>query len=1397
MTLDPRDCTFLGPALPEPFVKFELEKHLKKKQLLPEASKALNQEWTLYHRKLSKLGSAAQDRKVANHVLAPLVEPLGYRAFERAGLVATREGQEDGGWLMTGGEVEGLGDENKPVALRCWSWPAETDLDAPSQRGRAYRYSPSRIAQRVLLAMGERIGLLTNGEELRILIGDPGRSDSHIGIRLMASEGWSRAREAPDSYRLLRALCGPAGVGAVVELTEAARLAQTGVTDQLRVQARQAIEGFVQAVIDHPENQALRTSWTDLDAVAHQLWSESLILVYRLLFTFKLETDPNPARTFSFASQSLWRHTYSPNQALAPIAREVLAGEPSGSFLEDGLRTLFGVFAHGLRSNELKIDALGGMLFGPESTPLLDELKWGEFAVATLLDKLLWTPAGRNERERVHYGALDVEDLGRVYEALLELEPGIAGEAMCRLRRNKLEVVVPAQQGAGYRDDARPGSKVEWIDTIERGHFYLRIGLGRKASGSYYTPDPFVRFLVEETLRPQIETRSPTSDPCPAQLLEIKVLDPAMGSGHFLVQACRYLGAALYEACRLCDERAAALLAKADETDEADKSRLLAEAESWWGRVRDLPDPDQTLMAYLPSRVSEGGQVRYSQPQAEAICRRMVAVHCLYGVDKNQLAVELARVALWLESYAEPLPLTFLNHRLICGDSLTGPSFENLLSWPGSAAPLEGLFVNGLRDRLTETLAATLEQVRMLEATVGKTVDELIRKQSAKAQLDAALADFGKLAAAWSGGVMLGPKAADDDGYAALAEAVASREELEPIIQSRPTLARMIERGSQQVSFELRFAEVFHRDRRTGSKAGFDAILGNPPWDKVKNEPKAFGGSFDPEILASERKSVWQPRFDKLIAENLVARATWEQLLSETLGLKSIASRLYIDASYDIESVHAAGDRDLYTLFLELATRNGAATGRCGLVLSGGLVKNPAATPWRALLLRKTWTSYIGHFHNGQRLFSDLPPIIEFSLVAFAMRFEPSNLVQFGLNLETFDDLRRRVVSVEFEACETDARLGELLIPSVDHNRNAHSTSPLGRALIEHGIECATDLHRTSAEAAFVSVESVSGASVDARDPAVANAVWSRGYAVLRNSRSIAQYDDRPVQKSTRWRTDADLLVDLGASQTQRVNERARSYRLAFRETCGSPKTNERSMMAAVLPPRHLCTHKLFVESSPGLRPSANMLKYLALLNTFRVDDLLRPKVQTSISKSLLMATPAPPQNLFAGAAGRYLAHAALRLTCNHAGYAPLWHEQLGDVWREPTPRHTWPVLADDDARWAVRAGIDAVVAQAYGLDRDQYTHVLSSFSHKSYPKAPERCLAAFDELHELGLEAFTRKHDPYHDIALVETLSKPVIDLPGAQTNEGADGITRQIEASGQVQLLGPDNGPLFGGKK
>ncbi|HHX38654.1 MAG TPA: hypothetical protein GX715_01705 [Armatimonadetes bacterium] len=176
-----------------------------------------------------------------------------------------------------------------------------------------------------------------------------------------------------------------------------------------------------------------------------------------------------------------------------------------------------------------------------------------------------------------------------------------------------------------------------------------------------------------------------------------------------------------------------------------------------------------------------------------------------------------------------------------------------------------------------------------------------------------------------------------------------------------------------------------------------------------------------------------------------------------------------------------------------------------------------------------------------------------------------------------------------------------------------------------------------------------------------------------------------------------------------------------------------------------------------------------AIGDAYPFDYLLRLRVAASVNAFILATLPIPEL----GEAHVCLAHSVLRLVCNHAGYEPLWREQVGDAWREPRPAHTWPVLASDDERWEVRAAIDAVVADAYGLNREQYAHVLSTFSHKSYPKAPTLCLAKYDELKRAGLEAFTRKYDPYWDIPLNEDLPQPVIELPGVGEPAAPTGAT------------------------
>lgn len=1421
------DIQFSGPAFPEPFVRFELEKELK--DLLPKATgdagRALDATWDTYRRHLRELVSQGGPIRVRNAVIEPLLSHLGYTEIVQTDEVTTREGREPGGWLLNGPDG----------SLRVWATALGDDLDAPTRRGNAFRFSPLRIAQRVLLATNERIGLLTNGIELRILLSDPARTDSQVEIPVESH--WKRCRETPDSFRLFLALCSPNGIKALPDLVEKARLKQTGVTKELRKQARQAVELFVQDLLDNPANaeilkahgfhsSSFQNPQSAIQNLPKDLWREGLINIFRLLFILKMESVGDPARVFSFASTSLWRNTFSPSVALARVVRDVLdRGAQTGRFLEDGLRALYRMFTEGLASTEINVKPLGGVLFGPGATPLISQLHWGEHAVAHLLDRMLWTPKqrGTNSRERVHYGPLTVQDLGRVYESLIELDPGITTEPMCRLRRSKLEVVVPVEQGKKYRKNVTTENaegteeeeteeseeeeskgkktKIEWIEEIPAGRFFLRVGLGRKASGSYYTPDSFVKFLVQETLGPLCAERSPKDDPHPQKILDLKVADIAMGSGHFLFETCDFLAEKLYEACRQCDELAMQEESKGDSKGRANPpgeplAEHLRKAAEYRSRVQILPDPNDELMAYLPSRAPEDGNVGLSTAKALALCKRLVAVHCLYGVDLNPLAVELAKLSLWIETHAEGLPLTFLDHRFVVGNSLTGPFFDHLLKYPGSQKPIDDLFTLGLKEKFTATLQDALREVHDLESTVGINLGEIEAKKSAKARMDALLDPFKLVARAWSGGVMLGKDGCDDTAYVALVKAVAEGGDGQDIVTKFPTLGKMITTGFQALEFDLTFPDVFFRTGKLDERSGFDVVVGNPPWDAILFKTKEFLATFDICILDAATKRE-RDAIEKRILSNAGTSILFSHYKEDIEAIKRTNDVLFEYQKVMIDDDLAGRQLDAFRVFMERDAQLISLSGRTGVVVPSAFHSNEGATGIRRLYLNELSLQCCYSFENRRKLF-EIDSRFKFALVIAA---RPGPTKSFPCSFYLHDDAwlygdkssRELIYDRGFVRRTGGGHYALVELRSKEDQECCDvlfaSGITFGREMNRLGMQFQTQpvtLHMTKEAHRFESMRAVCPDLNDIRYPASRGMLIDRGYLYLSEGKTFHQHDEL-------WGDVPRYVVSLQHLDRNPLwTESSRHYRLAFRAIASS--TNERTAIFCLLSPGTVSANSIAAERLPEKTPRSRALLLSGICNTHPFDWALRVMTSANVNLFIMEGAPLPAQQN----TERYLAHTAARLTSTHAGYAPLWIEQLGDAWRESKPKHTWPVLEGDDERWAVRAAIDAVVAEAYGLTRPQYAHVLSTFSHKSYPKAPDLCLARFDELKKIGLEVFTKKHDPYWDIPLNENLPKPVIDLPEIEHEDTKDtektGTKRGRKKSPMVVKENTgDYGPLF----
>ena len=1263
-----------------------------RRRLLPEAPAG----WARLARQLRDLGSEDGPARVHARVLAPFLACVGYGPPRRQPLVVTREGEEDGGWLCRAPDGTAL--RSFAAAL------GAAEGGTVATRGpRAYRDSPLRSAFRVLRACGERAGVLTDGAVLCLLLADPTRADTRIELPVAACA----APIPPDGARLLLALATPAGLAALPALLEAARLAQVRVTGTLRLQARAAVEGFVQAVLDHPDNAALRRDRArharaepcagpaplsrarqapppDLPA---QLWREALVMIYRLLFLFRLESTGDPARGFGFAATPAWREGLSPLRALAPIARRVLdQGADTGRMLEDGLRATFRAMRDGLDCADLSITPLGGALFGAASTPLLDAARWSERGVAALLDRLLWTETGSTARARIQYGALDVEDLGRVYEALLDLEPAIADRPMVRLRRGRQETVVPA-------DDARLADGIVAVENIPAGRFLLRPGLGRKANGAFYTPHPLVRALVDRTLAPLLAARSPPEDPDPGAILGLKLLDPATGSGHFLVEACRVLGEALHEACRRCDALAAAADRAVAEARADERVHLAARAALLRGRITGLPDPDRSLAAYLPSR--GGGPL--AEARAAALCRRLVAVHCLYGVDRNPLAVELAKLSLWLESYAEGLPLTFLDHRLLVGDSLAGPALADLSTLPVGTAPLDPLLGRGVAVRLAAARDAALAEIGALDATLGRDAADLMLKQQAAARLDTTLGPLRRLARAWSGAAAL-QRRDGDDAWLALARHVAETGTWPTRLT--PAQAALEAAGVEALSFDLHFPDVFPPEGRgcepagaqSRGSGGFDAVIGNPPWGVLQPLAKDFVSGWDLRILDAPTKAERAAIEARVLADPAVATA-WDAYRAGFARQKALAERLFRHQRATLGREATGGNLDTYRLFAERAVQLSGPAGAIGLLLPSSFHANEGSTGVRRLFFAQTRWETCWSFENRRKLF-DIDSRAKFALVV-AHRPGPTVGIDAAFYLTELGELDQPGRRLRLEPALLAATGGaHLALPELRSAADLAVLRCLNRAPERldgwcrgRGIGFGTDLHMTADSAAFRPV--------------------GQGLP-MHEGKSFHQFTDT-------WQTMPRYAVP-EAALSPRTGAAAAHYRLAFRDVARS--TDERTAIAMIAPPGTVFGHTAVVERTPEQRPIGVALLLCAVMNSYPFDWLVRQKAAAHLSLYLLGSLPVPA---FSASDAAFLQRAALRLCCNHAGYASLWAAETG------RRRMEWPALAAPTERRALRAEMDAVIAQAYGLDRIGYAQILAAFSHRSWPEAPAQCLAAYD----------------------------------------------------------------------
>ncbi len=585
-----------------------------------------------------------------------------------------------------------------------------------------------------------------------------------------------------------------------------------------------------------------------------------------------------------------------------------------------------------------------------------------------------------------------------------------------------------------------------------------------------------------------------------------------------------------------------------------------------------------------------------------------------------------------------------------------------------------------------------------------------------------------------------------------VAEVPAERDAIYDLLASGPCVPAL--------PYDLTFPEVFYPTGVPHGRRGFHAVVGNPPWDEVQAKSVEFLASFD-FLIAEASTERERSRIRDRILTSARVNGLYQSYLDSFEQLKRSNRALFEYQLIRVDGDLAGRQLSLYRVFLERKWQVVDVAGRVGAVVPAAFHANEGATGVRQLYIERMALHACYSFENRRRLF-DIHRSFKFCLIVaeagratesiecgfylvddawlFQQSRDPSPV---ALDLHLVRGTGGKYLTLTEFRSASDAQVARTALAAA---------TPLGEWLRQSSVTpCTSELPMLGPETFFPTADTL-GPGRDPRDAGTALDALHDGFVALHEGKTFEQYNDH-------WGEPPRYVVRLRKlSNRPRWLKLYRYFRVAYREVAAS--TNERTGIFCIIPPPAVTARNAASDITPASHPNAWALLLCAWGNSFTFDYILRQMVQTAVSLFIVERMPIPWSH---SGAHLPLVHWSVRLSCNHTGYEPLWHEQLGDAWREPgKERFTWPVLATGGERWEVRSVIDAVVADAYGLNREQYEHVLRSFDRASGPNPhTDICLAKFDELNLIGLDAFTRKYDPYWDIPLVETLPEPVIELP------------------------------------
>jgi hypothetical protein len=702
------------------------------------------------------------------------------------------------------------------------------------------------------------------------------------------------------------------------EFYEQSKAAGVSAGEDLRKNVKVAIESLANGFLTPDLAQKMAQD----EDFCRNYYAEILRVIYRMIFLlFAEQRGMLPTRG------SLYAEEYSMNK-LREIAIQT-KGRDDHTDLWEGLRITFRMLKQGCGDPEVGVFAYNGTLFDDLETPILSNFLCKNSDFCTAVRNLTSIERG-NVSNRINYLDLGVEEIGSIYESLLDYIP--------RMATVKQEI-----EG----------------NTVFPNMFFLDPrGASRKTTGSYYTDPRLIDELIHSALEPVLKDRLSNAIDCESALLSIRVCDPACGSGAFLIAANNFL------------------------------ARELAKM-----RTKDQLEPSEK-------------EIRRA--------RREVLQHCIYGVDVNPMAVELTKVSLWINASAENVPLNFLDHHIKCGNSLIGatpklvgegipssafspvtnddPAVARKVQKRNSAFPDS----TRLEDFMIETRTKIRSEFEELTNQSESEVSEVEEKRKKYINLVSSEVYQNQkfMADAWTSAFFWYlAKGTINPPTTNLLHSI-QRSGKESLDEKQCKEIEYLSKKYRFFHWHMEFPDVFSK-----SGGGFDCVLGNPPWERIKIQSKEFFEARSPAISNAAMKA----ERDKMIKDLLRTDPDlWNKYL-QALRTSELEGK-FIRHSQRFPFT-ARGDINTYAIFAELARSILRESGLAGIIVPTGVATDNTTKEFFQSLLETKGIAKLFDFENKEGLFPEVHRSYNFCLLTMG-KADVTEVGEYSFNLTNLDQLR-------------------------------------------------------------------------------------------------------------------------------------------------------------------------------------------------------------------------------------------------------------------------------------------------------------------------------------------------------------------------------------------------------